>query len=141
MDSVALNVWWFQNNISSTTIAPDFTKYSSTDATLQQVIDAAHARGLAVQLRPLVDLSNDPTRWRGQITGGTTWFNGAGGYGDYIRHMADIAQAKGVEQLCVGVELEATASQESLWRGLVSARGRSPRSGSGSRSVRRSPRP
>jgi autotransporter-associated beta strand protein len=121
INTVALNVWWFQNNISSTTIAPDFSRYSSTDDTLRQVIDAAHARGLAVQLRPLVDLSNDSSHWRGQITGGTTWFNGAGGYGDYIRHMADIAQAKNVESFGVGVELEATASQETLWRNLITS--------------------
>ena len=44
IDHVSLDVWWFQNNISSTTIAPDFTRYSSTDDTIRQVIDAA-ARG------------------------------------------------------------------------------------------------
>src|SRR5438552_12658268 len=118
---VGLNVWWFQNNISSTSIAPDFTRYSSTDATINQVIDAAHSRGLSVELRPLVDLSNDPSHWRGEITGGTAWFNGSGGYGDYMRHMADIAQAKSCELFSVGVELEATASQEANWRNLVSS--------------------
>src|SRR5437773_3626506 len=61
VDHVGLNVWWFQNNISSTTIAPNFNLYSSSDTTINQVIDAAHARGIAVELRPLVDLSSDPS--------------------------------------------------------------------------------
>jgi autotransporter-associated beta strand protein len=119
IDHVALNVWWFQNNINSTQVGPDFGRYSSTDDTIRQVIDAAHVRNLAVQLRPLVDLANDPSHWRGEITGGTTWFNSAGGYGDYIRHMADLAQSKNVEQFSVGVELEATAAQEANWRNLI----------------------
>jgi autotransporter-associated beta strand protein len=121
VDHVALNVWWFQNNINSTQVAPDFSRYSSTDDTIRQVIDAAHSRNLAVELRPLVDLSADPTHWRGEITGGTTWFNGAGGYGDYVRHMADIAQAKSCEMFGVGVELEATATQSTNWRNLITS--------------------
>ncbi|HWP40642.1 MAG TPA: hypothetical protein VNL70_06920, partial [Tepidisphaeraceae bacterium] len=121
VDSVALNVWWFQDSINSTQVAPNFNRYSSTDATLRQVIDAAHAHGLAVQLRPLVDLASDPTHWRGQIVGGDAWFNGPGGYGDYIRHMADIAQEKNVAMFSVGVELEAVASQETNWRNLIAS--------------------
>ena len=118
---VAANVWWFQENIHSTQVAPNYNLYSSTDQTLRQVIDAAHARGMSVQLRPLVDLSNDPSHWRGQIVGGNAWFNGAGGYGDYVRHMADIAQEKNVGMFSVGVELESVASQETNWRNLIAS--------------------
>ena len=57
--------------------------------------------------------------WRGEITGGSAWFNNAGGYGDYIRHMADIAQEKNVELFSMGVELETVQTQEANWRSLV----------------------
>ena len=121
VDHISINNWWFQNNINSTSIAPDFTRYSATDDTIRQVIDAAHARGMAVQVRPIVDLAADPSHWRGQIVGGSTWFNSAGGYGDYIRHMADIAQEKHAEIFSMGVELEALQNQEANWRSLVSS--------------------
>ena len=121
VDHVAINHWWFQSNINSTTVAQDFTKYCASDDTIRQVIDSAHARGLAVQLRPIVDLASDPSHWRGQIVGGSGWFNNAGGYGDFIRHMADVAQEKSCEMFSVGVELEATQSQEANWRGLISS--------------------
>ena len=119
VDHLSINSWWFQDNISSTQIAPNFSKYSASDDTIRQVIDAAHARGMSVQLRPIVDLANDPAHWRGEITGGTAWFNNTGGYGDYIRHMADIAQAKNVELFSMGVELETVQTQEASWRNLV----------------------
>ncbi|MBC8106533.1 MAG: hypothetical protein H7Z14_08085, partial [Anaerolineae bacterium] len=119
VDHLSINHWWFQDNINSTQIAPNFSKYSASDDTIRQVIDAAHARGMAVQLRPIVDLANDPSHWRGEITGGSSWFNNAGGYGDYIRHMADIAQAKNVELFSMGVELETVQTQETNWRNLV----------------------
>jgi autotransporter-associated beta strand protein len=121
VDHISVNSWWFQNNINSTTIAPDFTRYSATDDTIRQVIDAAHARGMAVQVRPIVDLASDPSHWRGQIVGGSAWFNNSGGYGDYIRHMADIAQEKHAEIFSMGVELEALQNQEASWRSLVSS--------------------
>ena len=121
VNHLSLNVWWFQSNINSTTIAPNYSSYSTTDDTLRQIIDAAHARSIAVELRPLVDLSADSSHWRGQIVGGNTWFNGANGYGDYMRHMADIAQEKGAERFSVGVELTATQTQETNWRSLITS--------------------
>ncbi len=119
VDHVAVNVWWFQENINSTTIAPDFTKYSASDASVEAVIEAAHARGMTTMLKTLVDLSNDPSHWRGQIAGGDTWFNGSGGYRDFTTHFADIAEAHNVEIFCVGTELVTTTSQETNWRSTI----------------------
>ena len=119
VDHVGVNVWWFQENISSTTIAPDFSKYSASDASVASVIDTIHAHGMKVMLKPLVDLSNDPDHWRGQIVGGDTWFNGTEGYGNFITHFADIAELHNVEIFCVGTELAATTGQENNWRNLI----------------------
>jgi len=125
VDHVGVNVWWFQADIHATTIAPDFTRYSAGDASVAAVIDAVHDAGMAVMLKPLVDLSADPGHWRGQIVGGPTWFDGPGGYGDFIGHFADMAEAGGAEVFCVGTELTATAGQEADWRGLIAdVRGR-----------------
>jgi len=122
---VGVNVWWFQDNINSTSIGPDFAGYSASDASVEHVIDAVHARGMSVMLKPLVDLSNDPSHWRGQIVGGADWFTAVGGYADFINHFADLAQRKEAEQFCVGTELDATTSQESHWRDVIAGvRGR-----------------
>lgn len=125
VDHVAVNVWWFQENISATTIAADFGLYSASDASVRSVIDAIHSRGMDVMLKPLVDLRNDPTHWRGQIAGGNAWFWDAGGYGDFIYHFAELAADKNVEIFCVGTELVATAAQEADWRSVIAGvRGR-----------------
>ena len=58
------------------------------DTTVLNTIAAIEALGLNVALKPMVDLSNDSSHWRGQITGGSTWFNGANGYDAFIKHFA-----------------------------------------------------
>ena len=60
-DEVGVNVWWFQDDINSTTIAPDFGLYSASDASVEAVIDAVHARGMQVMLKPLVDMRTSST--------------------------------------------------------------------------------
>src|SRR5438477_9380079 len=78
VNHVSLDVWWFQQNINSTTVAPNTSLYTQTDASVRQVIDAMQSRGISVELRPLVDLSNDSAHWRGQIVAGDAWFNSPG---------------------------------------------------------------
>jgi glycosyl hydrolase family 113/subtilase family protein/beta-agarase/YXIM esterase-like protein/Big-like domain-containing protein/PKD domain-containing protein len=117
---VGVNVWWFQENINSDVIAPDFTRWSASDASVRTVIDAIHARGMSVMLKPLVDLSNDPTHWRGQIVGDDAWFTTSGGYADFMAHFAQIADEKGVELFCIGTELDVTVAAETHWRMVVS---------------------
>ena len=119
VDRVAVNVWWFQDDIHSMVIAPDFTRYSASDDSVRAAIDAVHARGMKVMLKPLVDLSDDPGHWRGQIAGGSAWFGAPNGYNDFIQHFAGIAQDEDVEVFCVGTELVATVGQEADWRALI----------------------
>jgi len=124
-DWVAVNVFWFQDTTTSTVIDRDPTKWTASDDTVKTVIDAIHARGMQVLLKPMVDV-RDGT-WRGLIGSGKTgdnawlnsWFDGAGGYGDFINHWAGIAELKGVEVLSVGSELKTLAPLDSRWRSIV----------------------
>jgi len=116
---VELNVFWFQDNIASTAIAPDFTRWSASDSSVRAAIDAVHAQGMRVMLKPLVDLRNDPTHWRGDIPGSAEWFTGVQGYGALLNHWAAIAEEKGVELLCVGTELVTASAQEAAWRAVI----------------------
>ena len=116
---VELNVFWFQDDVDSTVIAPDFSLYSASDASVKLAIDEAHRRGMRVMLKPVVSLRDDPAHWRGDILGSAEWFTGAQGYGAFMAHWADLAQQKGVEMLCVGTELTAATAQEGQWRTLI----------------------
>jgi glycosyl hydrolase family 113 len=122
---VGINLFWFQDTKISTAIAPDTTDASfatASDATLGAVIDAVHARGMKVMLKPMVDV--DTGDWRGTIGQGKTgdsawldaWFTS---YSTFIDHYAGIAQTKGIELLCVGNELATLAPLGTRWRSVV----------------------
>ncbi|MGD0897461.1 MAG: autotransporter-associated beta strand repeat-containing protein [Thermoguttaceae bacterium] len=117
---VAVNVWWFQDNINSTVIQPNYSLYSVTDTTVTNTIAAIQAQGLQAVLKPLVDLSNDSSHWRGQIAGGSTWFNGTNGYDSFLEHYAGIAAQNNVAMFVVGTELSATNGQTSNWTTAIS---------------------
>jgi hypothetical protein len=91
-----------------------------TDASLQMFIRAAHARGMAVLLRPTLDEANlrSVDRWRGQIDPGdvTTWFKT---YGELIGHYAELCEREQVASLSVGVEFESMEQYHDQWRALI----------------------
>jgi len=91
-----------------------------TDASLQVFIRAAHARGMAVLLRPTLDEANlrSVDRWRGQIDPAdvTTWFKT---YGGLIEHYAEICEREQVAVLSVGVEFESMEQYHDQWRALI----------------------
>ncbi|KPL21931.1 MAG: hypothetical protein AMJ93_08405 [Anaerolineae bacterium SM23_84] len=72
-------------------------------------------------LKPHVDLSQDPAHWRGDIAferegDWAAWFDP---YREFLYGYADLAQANGVEQFCVGCELIGTSPREAEWRETV----------------------
>jgi len=119
-DWVSLIVTQYQDNAFSTEIGP--TASTPTDADLMHAVARAHALGLKVMLKPHVDLSNDAAHWRGEIGQGfgeaqwAAWFTS---YTRFITHYAQLAQACGVEQFCVGCELSATQGRVSQWRAAI----------------------
>ena len=117
---VSVNVVWFQDNINSTVIQPNYNLYSANDTTVIYTIDAAEALGLTVTLKPMVDLSDDSSHWRGQIVGGNTWFSGTNGYCAFAEHFATIAAQTHVSMFDIGTELEGTVTQTSNWLNVIS---------------------
>jgi hypothetical protein len=111
---IAICVWWFQDNINSTIIEPDYSLYSATPESLVHAIQHCHELGMKVMLKPMVDC-RDGT-WRGQINPSTGWFTA---YQNFINFWADIAQDNNVELFCVGCELENTVSWSASWRAVV----------------------
>src|ERR1700723_2274459 len=65
VNTVALNIWDFTPSVTSTSIAANFSKYSSSDAQVIAAINDIHAAGMNVLLKPMVDVNNGT--WRGMI--------------------------------------------------------------------------
>ncbi len=121
---VAVNVWWFQDNINSTVIAPNYSLYSTNDATTVSVIQAIQAAGLQAALKPIVDMANPNGSWRGDIPGGSAWFtgtSGTNGYNAFIEHYATMAAQNNVSLFVVGTELADTQSDTTDWTNLITA--------------------
>jgi hypothetical protein len=118
---ISLIVTCYQENLESTEISAN--ESTPTDDDLIHVLDQAHALGLKVMLKPHLDLSNDPTHWRGEIGQAygteTQWAEWFASYRTFIEHYADLAAAYGADQFCVGCELEGTTQREAEWRAIV----------------------
>ncbi|MFW6108061.1 MAG: glycoside hydrolase family 113, partial [bacterium] len=114
---VAVNVFWFQDDLTAEVIEPRSDKWTADDGTVEAAIDHIHAHGMEVMLKPDVDVVTGG--WRGEIDGTDTWFTNPDGYQAFINHFADMAQAKGVAIFCVGTELVGTADNVAKWRDTI----------------------
>jgi hypothetical protein len=119
---ISLIVTQYQDTIDDTIIAP--LDYTPSDSSLVSAIQAAHKLGIMVMLKPQVDLGIDSGHWRGEIGENftsedwTAWFNS---YESMILHYASLAQENGVEQFCIGTELQTTETQAEHWRSVARA--------------------
>ncbi len=112
---------WYQSNIYSTDIQRGWD--TPTDASLISGIQYAHSLGLHVMLKP--HLNSYDGQWRAFINPSdrTTWF---ANYDSMILHYAQIAQANGVEEICIGTELISMAANSQNptntqnWQSLIS---------------------
>ncbi len=119
-DTVALNFWWFQSSTSANTMAPDFSRYSSTMSSIEHAIDTIHGLGMKVLLKPMLDVSDANNTWRANInpSNKSQWFNN---YTNFIGSFADMAQSKGVELLSIGCEMNTMEqpANNASWTNLI----------------------
>jgi len=93
---IGLCVWWFQDDVNSVIIEPDYSLYSATPESVIYAINKCHELGLKVM--PL------------------GWFIN---YRNFINFWADIAQNNNVELFCIGTELADTTWRSSSWRNTI----------------------
>ncbi len=118
---ISLLVTAYQENINSTMI--DYYGYNTpSDESLRAIIQHAHQLGLRVMLKPHVDLLNDTNHWRGQIGlnfSEADWLQWFASYRQFILHYAEMARDCGVEQFCIGCELDGTVKRVADWREII----------------------
>jgi len=111
---VAINVVWYQPDVSSSHIYANATKTPTNDA-VTHAIDTIHRLGMKVMLKPMIDLEDG--RWRGEIPPSDRWFKS---YAAFIGFFAELAQEHKVELFCIGCELKQTVSWKQHWETIVS---------------------
>ena len=120
-NSVALPVYWYQNDVRSVDIHPyrgrEFNQ-RHYDALLRSIISQAHDEDLAVFLMPIVQLEHvGPGQWRGalQPMKPSKWFNS---YRKFVGHYARLAEEADVELFSVGSELSSMEAF-STWSSII----------------------
>jgi hypothetical protein len=95
-----------------------------TDDEIVGAIREAHALGLKVCLKPVVNVADGT--WRAHIgffdwdvPGEPSWTQWFASYREFILHAAGIAEAEGCEMLCIGCEMVRADGQEAHWRALI----------------------
>ncbi len=123
---ISILATWYQDVVTSTDIYSHAEK-TPTDAGLIHAIQTAHNLGLKVMLKPHLDLFADSAHWRGEIgeefTSEAQWDAWFASYQAFINHYAQIAADNGVEQFCIGTELDGTAVEELSWREMITGTG------------------
>jgi len=111
---------WYQDTVSSTVMYADPVK-TATDTGVREMIGLAHEAGLAVLLKPHVDVvEGEGDTWRGDIepSSDDDWFSS---YADFAVHYAQLAEEEDVEFFAVGTELKNLTgpSQVSQWDAVI----------------------
>ncbi len=116
-DWVAINFFYFQDDVDSTTIELDYSSlgYSVEPSSVINAIQYCHSIGLKVMLKPMVDC-RDGT-WRGQIVPSQAWFDS---YRALLNEWAIIAEENDVELFCIGCEYVQTVYWPKSWRQIIS---------------------
>ena len=114
--AVALNFSFSMDSATGSTISAGPT--TPSPALLGSLVDAARARGLAVELRPLLDESTVAPRWRGNIAPADpkAWF---ASYGRFLAPYVGLAATHEVHRIVLGAELVSMVRYAKQWRHLI----------------------
>jgi len=119
VEYVGLNIWWFQDNATSTRIyaRPGPGWSTQTNSSIIHAINRIHELGMKVMLRPIVELVDiSPTNWRGLIPATPEWFES---YANFINFFAEFAEEHGADIFMVGVDFRNNDWDTSSWMNIV----------------------
>ena len=123
VNSILLNVSWYQANIHSSEIRPrpfnGKDEFTLPDEVLIKVIHEAHRQGMSVLIFPYLRFDKlMPNEWRGILKPDhfEIWSQN---YEAFLLHYAKLAQAEGVELFSVGSELGSLEEKAEFWTPLI----------------------
>ncbi len=116
VNCVAIVVTWYQDDIDSTTIK-EVENRTPSDQSVIHAIRTAHDNGIAVMLKPHIDLIKDEGNCRADIgfSDDSDWARWFDSYKKFITRYARMAAEEGVEFFCVGTELSYAATRVDEW--------------------------
>ncbi len=115
---VALCFFWFQENLSSTAIFPDYNEYSVNETDIVNFIDKIHSTGLKVVLKPMLDPKTGEWRINIRPPADSQWYQS---YLSYMVHWAKVAEQHSVEIFVMGSELDGTVENTERWLEIIAA--------------------
>jgi len=101
-----------------------FVYWGERDSGLIETARMAHERGIRVLLKPHLWLRDRSAgQWTGSIAmeSEDDWQRWFARYEEFIVHYAGLAEAGGMDALCIGTELEGTTGREADWRRVIAA--------------------
>lgn len=107
---------WYSPARDSVQFGPD-PEQSPTDQALEQAIEWSHSAGLAVMLKPHVDVLGDSDRAQIQAAAGP-WFET---YHRFTDHYTALAAKHQVRGYCVGTELNGMAHFDADWKAVIAS--------------------
>jgi hypothetical protein len=122
VDAIQIVPFAFQPDIESPQLR--FTDHTATQTVF---IREAHSLGLLVLLKPHIwshQFWGPGARWRGDLRmhSEADWQSWFASYREFILHYARLAEATGVEVMCIGLEyVQATRERPEDWRALIAA--------------------
>ena len=96
--------------------------WGERDSGLSETARLARAAGIHTLLKPHLWLRDRADgKWEGDIAmrNEEDWKKWFAQYERFLVHYAELAEAAGIEALCIGTELEGTSERESDWRRLI----------------------
>ncbi|MDD5439701.1 MAG: hypothetical protein PHS37_05915 [Candidatus Omnitrophica bacterium] len=117
---VQIVVTYYQKRYDSTAIKPIEDRTPSDDSVIHAIVEA-HKNGMAVMLKPHIDVIDDTDGGRADIgfvceKDWNAWFDN---YSKFLKHYAVLAKKYHVELFCIGTELSYAQTRTEAWRKKV----------------------
>ncbi len=126
VNTIALIVSWYQDDMQANKIYPEFDKKTPTDESLETLIDYIHAQGMEVMLKPHLEPRQNWEKdgkdgWRALIqpSDPTAWFES---YEAFITHYVAIAAKHDVALFSIGTEMSSSTlgtDNQARWRAMA----------------------
>jgi len=125
VDTIQLLVSWFQEDVRSSNLLPEYDGQSPTDESVVKLVRYIHQQGMQVMLKPHAEpeIAWDGTEgaWRALIepVDREAWF---ADYEEFILHYGELSAAEKIELYCIGSEMASmtySTTDQLYWKDLA----------------------